>query len=58
MTPRRGPGVVTHPGFVTRGLTGFYGRYGFRAFIDPNYDLAMYTLMKDVRRTLRDGGLM
>jgi GNAT superfamily N-acetyltransferase len=48
--------VVTHP--ITRSLTTFYGRYGFKVFNDPNYDLAMYTLMKDVRRTLRDGGLM
>jgi GNAT superfamily N-acetyltransferase len=48
--------VVTHP--LNRGLTGFYSRYGFKAFVDPNYDLAMYILMKDVRRTLRDGGLM
>jgi len=48
--------VVTHP--LTRSLTGFYGRYGFKVFNDPNYDLAMYTLMKDIRRTLRDSGLM
>jgi GNAT superfamily N-acetyltransferase len=48
--------VVTHP--LNRGLAGFYGRYGFKTFNDPNYDLAMYTLMKDVRRTLRDGGLL
>lgn len=48
--------VVTHP--LTPGLTGFYGRYGFKTFTDPHYELSMYTLMKDVRRTLRDGGLM
>lgn len=28
-----------------------------KTLIDPNYDLAMYILMKDVRRTLRDRGL-
>jgi hypothetical protein len=27
-------------------------------FNDPNYDLAMYMLLKDVKRTLRDGGLL
>jgi GNAT superfamily N-acetyltransferase len=48
--------VVTHP--LTHGLTGFYARYGFKVFSDPNYELSMYVLMKDVRKTLRSCGML
>jgi GNAT superfamily N-acetyltransferase len=47
--------VITHP--LNHGPTGFYGRYGFRSFNDPNHDLTMYMLVKDVRKTLRENGL-
>ena len=45
--------VVTHP--LNHGLAGYYGGYGFQTFTDPNYELSMHILMKDVRRTPRDG---
>ena len=48
--------IVTHP--LNQGLTGFYGRYGFRAFADPPNEWSMYVLMKDVRTTLRDADLL
>lgn len=48
--------IVTHP--LNFGLTGFYGRYGFEHFTDPNYELSMYMLMKKVRGTLRSFGML
>ncbi|MDA8265628.1 MAG: GNAT family N-acetyltransferase [Actinomycetota bacterium] len=48
--------VVTHP--LNYSLTAFYSRYGFERFNDPNHELSMYMLMKKVRGTLRDCGML